>query len=41
MEISRSEEKDMDIAYDVVEEMPAFPGGMSALMDFYSEESEL
>lgn len=27
-------EKDMDIAYDVVEEMPAFPGGMSALMDF-------
>lgn len=29
-----AEEKDMDIAYDVVEEMPAFPGGMSALMDF-------
>ena len=28
------EEKDMDIAYDVVEEMPEFPGGMSALMDF-------
>ena len=27
-------EKDMDIAYDVVEEMPEFPGGMSALMDF-------
>lgn len=35
------EEKDMDIAYDVVEEMPEFPGGMSALMDFYSEEPEL
>lgn len=29
-----AEEKDMDIAYDVVEEMPEFPGGMSALMDF-------
>lgn len=29
-----AEEKDMDIAYDVVEEMPEFPGGMLALMDF-------
>ena len=29
-----AEEKDMDIAYDEVEEMPEFPGGMSALMDF-------
>ena len=29
-----AEEKDMDIEYDVVEEMPEFPGGMSALMDF-------
>ena len=29
-----AEEKDLDIAYDEVEEMPEFPGGMSALMDF-------
>lgn len=29
-----AEEKDMDIAYEVVEEMPEYPGGMSALLDF-------
>ena len=28
------EETDMDIAYEVVEEMPEYPGGMSALLDF-------
>lgn len=27
-------EKDMDIAYEVVEEMPEYPGGMPALLDF-------
>ncbi len=32
-----AEEKDMDIAYDVVEEMPEFPGGMSALMDLFGK----
>ena len=29
-----AEEIDMDIAYEVVEEMPEYPGGMSALLDF-------
>lgn len=29
-----AEEKNMDIAYEVVEEMPEYPGGMSALLDF-------
>lgn len=29
-----AEEMDMDIAYEVVEEMPEYPGGMSALLDF-------
>lgn len=30
----KGEEVNMDIVYQVVEEMPEFPGGMSALLDF-------
>ena len=29
-----AEETNMDIAYEVVEKMPEYPGGMSALLDF-------
>lgn len=36
-----TEETDMDIAYEVVEEMPEYSGGMSALLDFIQKNCNM